>query len=180
MSARHKQKHLIILLILGLFFITGCATKGISSVPSDFFFIMDVKSAGAFEGCALHVNIEIDSKGKGRYETYDTGCAITYDPNHMVTHKRSQVVKSGNFKLSDAELERLWETINHNNFFELRDDYRMAMGFSYAFIMIEADGNRHTIDNIGMEVPEVRAIVEATDAILPEGVNLDYGEGHIP
>lgn len=180
MSARHKQKHPIILLILGLIFITGCATKGTSYVPSDFFFIMDVKSAGVFEGCALHVNIEIDSKGRGKYETYDTGCAITYDPDHMVTYKRSQVVKSGKFKLSAVELEGLWEAINQNNFFELREDYRMAIGFSYAFIMVEADGQRYMVDNIGMEVPEVRAIVESTDAILPEGVNLDYGEGYIP
>jgi hypothetical protein len=82
--------------------------------------------------------------------------------------------------LSAVELEGLWEAINQNNFFELREDYRMAIGSSYAFIMVEVDGNRHIIDNIGMEVPEVRAIIEATDDILPEGINLDYGEGYMP
>ena len=35
-------------------------------------------------------------------------------------------------------------------------------------------------DNIGMEVPEIRAIVEATNAVMPEGVDLDYGEGYLP
>jgi hypothetical protein len=61
-----------------------------------------------------------------------------------------------------------------------KDDYRMAMGLSCAFILIEADGDRHIVDNIGMEVPEVRAIVEATDAIMPEGIELGYGEGFLP
>jgi hypothetical protein len=36
------------------------------------------------------------------------------------------------------------------------------------------------VDNIGVEVPEVRAIVDATDSIMPEGVELDYGEGFPP
>jgi len=36
------------------------------------------------------------------------------------------------------------------------------------------------VDNIGVEVPEIKAIVEATNTIMPEGVNLDYGEGFVP
>jgi len=50
----------------------------------------------------------------------------------------------------------------------------------YAFIMIEAGARKQRIDNIGMEVPEVRALVAATNALMPEEIDLDYGEGYIP
>ena len=173
-------KCLLILLTLGMLLIAGCSQSNPSAVPSDFLFIMDVKSAGEFEGCAVNVNLRIEASGRGRYETYDTDCAIEFDTNHMVTYDRSRVITKGQFKLSDSELEQLWAAINENNFFSLTDDYRMAMGFSYAFVVVEADGQQHIVDNIGMEVPEVRAIVEATDAVMPEGVNLNYGEGFIP
>ena len=56
----------------------------------------------------------------------------------------------------------------------------MEIGLSYAFVVVQADGQRHIVDNIGMEVPEMRAIMEATDAILPKEVNLEYGDGHTP
>ena len=141
---------------------------------------MDVKSAGEFDGCAVHVNIRINADGRGRYETYDSDCAIEYDTNHMVTYTPGQVIEKDEFKLKDAALESLWEAIVDNNFFYLTEDYRMAIGFSYAFVVVEANGKRHMVDNIGMEVPEVKAIVEATNAVMPEGVNLEYGEGFLP
>ena len=179
MNATTKQKLLITLFIFGTLLLTGCEGNVTVNVPSDFLFIMDVKSAGDFEGC-INVNIKIDADGKGRYEIYDTGCAIEFDTNHMVTYNRNQVIETGKFKLNDTELEGLWNTINENDFFTLTEDYRMAMGFSYAFIVVEANGGRHVVDNIGMEVPEIRAIVDATDAVLPKEVNLDYGEGFLP
>jgi hypothetical protein len=174
-----NHKLLLTLLILAIALFAGCDTKNTPSVPADFLFIMDVKSAREFDGC-VHINIRIDADRGGRYDVYDTGCAIEYDTNHMVTYLSSQVIEKGQFKLNEAELEGLWEAINKNNFFNLTEDYRMAMGFSYAFIVIEANGRRKIVDNIGMEVPEIRAIIEATDAIMPEGVNLDYGEGFLP
>ena len=177
---RIAWNNLLSLLVLGTILITGCATKSASPIPSDFLFIMDVKSAGDFDGCAVHVNLHIDANGRGKYETYDSECAIEYDTNHMVTYQREQVIEKGNFELSGAELDNLWTAINKNSFFNLTEDYRMAMGFSFAFILVEADGRRHIVDNIGMEVPEIKAIVEATDAIMPEGVNLTYGEGFLP
>ena len=180
MSVRNNQKILPALFIFGTLWLIGCRPKSTANVPSDFLFIMDVKSAGAFEGCDEHVNIKIDSNGRGRYELYDTDCAIEYDTNHMVTYKRSQVLETGTLKIGGTELEGLWEAINQNNFFNLTEDYRMAIGFSYAFIVVQADGQQHTVDNIGMEVPEVRAIVEATDTLMPERFNLDYGEGFLP
>lgn len=173
-------KYSAIILMLGMLLIAGCLPDNISSVPSDFLFVMDVKSAGEFEECAVNVNIRIDARGRGRYETYDTNCAIEFDSNHMVTYKRSQVLETGRFRLTDTELEQLWNAINENNFFRLTEDYRMEMGLSYAFIMVEADGRRHIVDNIGMEAPEMRAIVKATDIVMPEEINLDYGEGYLP
>jgi len=178
--SKRITKPLFVLLSLGIALLSGCSSDKTSALPSDFLFLMDVKSAGDFEGCAVNVNIRIESTGRGRYETYNTDCAIEFDTNHMVTYDRSQVITKGQFKLSDLELEQLWEALNENNFFSLTADYRMAMGFSYAFIVVEADGERHMVDNIGMEVPEVGAIVEATDAIMPEDVDLDYGKGYKP
>lgn len=175
-----SKKSVVFLLIAGVVLVTGCSLQRTYNVPSDFLLLMDVKSAGDFEDCAINVNIRIDANGRGRYETYDTDCAIEFDSKHMVTYKRSQVLETGRFALSDTELEELWDAINQNNFFKLTDDYRMAMGFSYAFIVVEAEGQRNIVDNIGMEMPEVRAIVEATDAIMPDGIKLDYGEGFLP
>lgn len=180
MSVRTKQKFLTALLILGTLLPIGCRSKSTANVPSDLLFIMDVKSARDIERCAVHVNIKIFSSGEGRYELYDTDCAIEFDSNHMVTYKRSQVLETGSFQLTDTELEQLWIVINENNFFNLTDDYRMSIGFSYAFIMVQAEGQQHIVDNIGMEVSEVRAIVEATDALMPEDVKLEYGEGFVP
>jgi hypothetical protein len=178
MIARIKRKYLLVLLILGVTLATGCAPKNLSAVSADFSFVMDTRSAEA--GTANNVHIKINAKGEGQYDYYDTRGAIRYDLNHIVTYQADQVLKSGKFKLSQAELEQLWQAVNQNNFFELRGDYRMEMGLSYAFVMIQADGQRHIVDNIGMEVPEMRAIVEATDAIVPEDVHLEYGEGFTP
>jgi hypothetical protein len=172
-------KLLFILLSLGIALLSACSPVNTSEVPSDFLFIIDVKSAGDFEGC-VNVNVRIDAKGMGRYEVYDTGCTIEFDTNHMVIHLPGQVIEKGQFKLSDNELERLWNAIDQNNFFDLTEDYRMAIGLSYAFIAVEADGQKHIVDNIGVEVPEVSAIVEATDAIMPKEVKLGYGEGYLP
>jgi len=130
-----KKVIFIILLTFSILLVTGCSSNNISNVPSDFLFIMDVKSAEEIEDC-VNVNIRIDADGKGHYETYDTGCAIQFDTNHMVTYQQSQVINKGQFKLSKVELETLWEKINANNFFELTDDYRMSMGFSYAFVVV--------------------------------------------
>ena len=137
-----KKSFINILLIIGATLLTGCTTAKTGNIPSDFLFIMDVKSAGDFEGCVVNVHIRIDANGSGRYETYNTDCAIEYDTNGMVTYQLNQIIKKGQFKLNDAQLESLWGSINKNNFFNLTEDYRMAIGFSYAFIVVEADGQQ--------------------------------------
>lgn len=139
---------------------------------------MDARSAG--NGTAQDVNIQINATGEGRYERYDTGGVIHQDENDVVTYERSQVVEVGRFKLSEDDLRRLWKEISKNNFFSLTEDYRMQIGSSYAFILVEADGRKHQVFNIGMEVPEIRAIVETTALVLPKGVKLQYGVGYIP
>ena len=98
----------------------------------------------------------------------------------VVVYKRAQVVKAGRFRLQEQELRQLWEVIEAQNFFALTDDYRMQIGSAYAFVMVEAEGRKHQVFNIGMEVPEMRALVEAAERVLPEGVNVEYGAGFKP
>ena len=179
-NVMNRMKFLLYLLVLIPLVLMGCRKSDIANIPADFLFIMDVESARDFENRPVNVNIQIDATGKGRYETYDTEGAIEYDTNHMVTYPPDRVIDKGQFSLSVTQLEELWGALNENKFFNLAEDYRMAMGFSYAFIVVEANGQRHIVDNIGMEVPEIRAIVEATDAVMPEGVDLDYRDGFLP
>jgi hypothetical protein len=167
----------VIVLVLSATLVTGRSANETSSVPSDFSFVMDVRTPEV--GSANHINIKIDAKGKGQFEVYDSGGEIRYDLNDVVIYEADQIMRDGKFKLSKTELKQLWGAINENKFFELAENYQMAIGHSYAFIMIEADGRKHMVDNIGVEVPEIRALVEATDALMPEGLDLDYGEGYI-
>ena len=172
-------RYLVILFTLvGALFAGGCSANQKTSLPADFLFVMDVQSAN--KEAAQNVNIRINAKGEAEFEIYDTGGVIQYDLNDRVIYNGEQIVETGKFELSYAELDKLWNAINENRFFKLTEDYRMAIGHSYAFIMIEADGQSHKVNNIGMEIPEIKAIVEATDAIMPEGINLDYGKGYVP
>lgn len=172
-------RYLVILFTLvGALFVGGCSADQTANVPSDFYFVMDARSAN--KETAQNINIRINAKGETEYEIYNTGGVIQYDLNDMVIYDGEQIVETGKFELSYAELDKLWNSINENRFFKLTEDYRMAIGHSYAFIMIEADGQSHKVDNIGMEIPEIKAIVEAIDAIMPEGINLDYGEAYVP
>ena len=166
------------LLFILLALASACTKNKTGSLPSDFSFILDVGTLKF--GSANHIHITIDSKGSGQFVVYDSEGIIQYDQNNIVTYDRDQVIREGEFDLPPDEQERLWDAIHQNRFFDLTEDYRMAMGYSYAFIMIEADGRKHRIDNIGMEVPEIKALVEATDGIVPEELDLEYGEGYVP
>ena len=168
----------IIMLVLSMILTIGCSTSEKSNIPEDFFFVMDVRTAD--KETSQNINIRINAKHEAKFEIYDTGGVIQYDLNNMVIYDADQIVGTGKFDFSDAELEKLWNAINDNKFFELTEDYRMAIGHCYAFIMIEANGQRHQIDNIGMEVPEIKALVEVMNTLMPEGVNLEYGEGYVP
>jgi hypothetical protein len=173
---RPLLQHLAILLTFCMLMMGGCSQASI--VPPDFEFFMDVRSPEV--GTAQHINIRINAQGRGHFEYYDTGGVIQYDTKDIVIYEADKVVKAREFNVTDDQLSHLWEAINENRFFELTADYRMAIGGSYAFILIEADGRRHQVDNIGMEVPEIKALVEATDTIMPEGVHLEYGKGDMP
>lgn len=159
-------------------FVAGCSTNQVNPVPSDFDFMMDIRSAEP--GSAQNINIRIDAAGEGHFEIYDTEGVLRYDLNDIVTYEADQVVKGGDFELSESQLIQLWGSIDENKFFELTGDYRMAVGHSYAFILVQADGKRNRVDNIGMEVPEIRTMVEKLQAILPQGLDIEYGEGYVP
>ncbi len=156
---------------------SSCSRNYGNDVPGDFLLIVDAQSAAE---ATQNINLQIKANGKGQYERYDTGGVIRGDLENMVTYEASQVVETREFNLNRDELKNLWRAVEDNNIFELTGDYRSPRGFSYAFIMIEADGRKHQVFNIGMEVPAIKAMVEATDAVLPIGVNLEYREGYLP
>lgn len=146
-------------------------------VPGDFWLLLDAESA---DSPTQHVNVRIDARGHGRFDRYDSKSAITYDTAGMVTYEADQVLQRGTFDVPPEALERLWAAIQEHGFFDLTGDYRMEIGFSWAFIVVRADHLRHRVDNIGMEVPEIRAIVEAIQTVLPEGLRVRYRRGHVP
>lgn len=164
-------------IILGLVTMSGCSAGSADDVPSDLVFVMDVRSARDRENPAQNVNVRIDAGGQGRYERYDTGGTTRMDANDVVTYSPDQVVQAGEFRLGKKELRQLWVIIQENHFYDLTGDYQMAIGYSYAFVMVEANGRRHQVFNIGMQVSEIKAIVEAVGTMLPKGVDIEYRLG---
>ncbi len=173
----HKRLIFFVLIYLCGLILSGCTPANEANIPQDFAFLLDATSADDF---GQHINIRIDAQGKGYYERYETVGAHGYGTDIMITYAATQIVETGKFKLSTTDLENLWALLEEQHFFELTDDYRMAMGSSFAFIVVEANGYKHKVDNIGMEVAEIKAIVEATSNLLPSGVDLVYREGFLP
>lgn len=155
---------------------TGCF-GGRGVVPADMRLLVDAESA---HDPGEHVNVRVAANGEGQYDRYRTGGAIRSDTSGMVIYEPNQVTESGSFQLDRDALRRLWVAIKDNRFFELTGDYRMAMGFSYAFIIVDADGRRYRVFNIGMEVPEIRALLEDIETELPPRIDLEYREGSSP
>lgn len=155
--------------------LVACSSAA-NTIPKDFSFLMDVRNAE--KGSANNFHITVNSKGQGYFEEYDTEGTIQYNVNHIVTYNPNQILRTGTFKLTRAQLNQLWDAINENQFFELAENSEIQIGYSYAFIMVEADGSQHKVDNIGLEMPQVRAIVETVAAMLPDDVSIDYGEGY--
>jgi len=177
--SRFKQNFILVALFLTL--ISACSAEPkTNSVPADFVFTMDALSQEKNSMRNLHVNIKINSRGAGYFEYYDNGGTISYTPDDIITYEPDQVVKSGKFRLTDSELEQLWDILNTNHFFELDGHYEAQLGSSFAFIMVESNGKSHMINNIGVEVPEIRAMIGNVDEILPETISLEYRKGFTP
>jgi hypothetical protein len=96
---------------------------------------------------------------------YDSGGAIVHDEHGMVVFSQDQVLEEGTFKLTLSERRRLWQSIQDSAFFELIEDYRMSIGGAYAFLVVDTNGKTHTVDNIGMDIPEVEKIIETLNAM---------------
>ena len=176
---RFKQS--FILAALALTVISACSAKPKSgSVPFDFAFMLDADSRAINPPEILNVNIKIDAQGRGSFEYYDNGGMTSYTSEYIVTYEPDEVVKSGKFRLTDSELKQLWDTLNENRFFELDERYEAQVGYSYAFILVNANGKRYIVNNIGVEVPEIRAIVEGVDEILPSAISMEYRQGFTP
>lgn len=174
-----KQNFILIALFLAV--ISACTAKNkTSSVPSDFEFTMDALSRQRNSMRNLNVNITINARGTGYFEYYDSGGTISYSTDDIITYEPNQVVQSDKFHLTNSELEQLWEALNKNRFFELDEHYEAQLGYSYAFFLVKANGKRYIVNNIGVEVPEIRAIVERIGEILPEAISLEYRKGFTP
>ncbi len=176
MFATRAKAYSFPLLIVGVLLLASCSTQTANNIPRNFSCLMDVRNAE--KGSPNNFHITINSKGQGYFEEYDTNGTIQYDLNDVVTYSLDQVLRTRKFKLTGAQLKNLWDAINENKFFELTENYQKQIGFSYAFIMVEARGKKQKVDNIGMEVPQVRGIVETVAAMLPHRVDIDYGEGY--
>lgn len=163
-----------ILFLLILLSVLSCTPQE-SMVPSDFSLLVNVRSAHGFTN---HYHIQIDANGQGKYTLYDTGGTIEYDTDGMIKVPITRIIETGKFELSQSQLSKLQRALEKNGFFALERDYQMALGYSFAFIHATMDGQEHTVDNIGMEVPELRAIVSAVQDVLPAKIKLDYGEGY--
>jgi hypothetical protein len=174
-SARAKAASFT-LLLAAVFLLVACSAKAADAVPKDFSFLLDVRNAE--KGSPNNFHITINSKGQGYFEEYDTNGSIQYDFNNIATYSPDQILRTGKFKLKAAQQKQLWDAIDRNHFFELTENSQVQIGHSYAFIMVEADGMQHKVDNIGLEVPQIRTIVETVAAMLPSGVDIEYGEGY--
>lgn len=176
---RFTQSFILVTLVITV--VSACSSKPkTSSVPFDFAFMMDADSREINPPEILNVNIKINAQGAGSFEYYDNGGVASYTSEYIISSEPNQVVKSGKFRLTDSELEQLWDTLNKNHFFELDERYEAQLGYSYAFIMVNANGKRYIVNNIGVEVPEIRAIVERVDEILPAAISMEYREGFSP
>ena len=156
--------------------ITSCQSQE-TMVPSDFSLLINVRSARGFTN---HYHILIDATGRATYKLYDTGGTIEYDTDGMIKVPITKIVETGKFELNQQQLNKLQRALEKNAFFTLERDYQMAIGHSFAFVHATMDGQQHTVDNIGMEVPELRAIVSTVQQILPTKIKIDYGEGFKP
>lgn len=173
-----KKNTALLLLITILMSLNACTAPVAENIPSDFYMMMDVRDVD--HQAAKNINIRIQANGKVEYDIYETGGVIYYDENDVVRYDKDQIARDGKFRLTATQMETLWEAIDENRFFELSDKYQMQIGYSYAFILIEANEKKHMVDNIGMEVPAMRSIVETVAAMMPDDIEFEYGEGYTP
>ncbi len=170
---------ILAILIYSASALSGCRPPAPpATIPPDFQLNLDARSAGA--QTTVHIYIEIDAQGQARYTRYDTGGTIQLDENGRLVYAPGQVIDKGKFQLSAKEVGALWQTLIDNDFFELTADYRMAIGHSYAAVKARANYKEHQVFNIGMEVPEMRAIIAGVNTLLPVDVKITYGEGFLP
>jgi len=176
-----RFRHLIYTLFFCWNLLTGCGpSESSANVPSDFHLIVDAHSVVSDgKAPAQNVNIEIYANGKVVFDRYNTNGVISFDEDHMVTYSANQVIETGKFELNSRQLESLWDAIEAINFFALTDDYRMSIGLAYTFMMVEANGQRHVVDNIGLEMAEMKTIAALLNTFLPEEAMIVYREGFL-
>lgn len=136
-------------------------------VPGDFYLILDVTS---YQYPEHNLYMEINADGALKYARYDTGGTVEYDAEGMILVPGEEAMERGLFNLNPTQMKAVWLLIQDEELFELKDDYRMEIGDSYAFIAITGDGTTNVIDNIGMELPQAEALVSLINSFLPDVV----------
>ncbi len=165
-----------VLIALSMVATNGCASLSRRDVPRDFMFLLHADVPSQEGQAAQNVFIRINSRGQGHFERYNTGGIVRYDESGMVAYEREQVVDTGDFKLRGQQVKRLWQAIRDNNFFQLKGDYLREFDTYYAFLVIEANGQTHKVDNVGVEVPEIGVILDRLRSMLPLDVAICYGD----
>ncbi|MCB2180289.1 hypothetical protein KQH54_04130 [bacterium] len=136
-------------------------------VPADFHMILDVVSNYYPES---HLYMELNADGGLKYARYENGGTIEYSSDGMIAVPGEDALERGLFNLDDIAMGKIWALIQDEGLFDLKDDYRMEIGDSFAFIAITGDGQTNIIDNIGMDLPQAEALVNLINSFLPEVV----------
>jgi hypothetical protein len=149
----------------------GCVEK----FPTDFRVVIDGNRAESVADTTTeHVYLEIGPNGKGNYIIYDTGGTITHDPEGKIVIQPEQILEEGLLRLNRDEMVRIWQGIEDYQLFDLTEDYRMSIGGTYAFLILTANEQTLTVDNIGMEVLEIEAFFNTLNTVLPNELALEY------
>lgn len=168
----YKQKSTLLFLVL-LFLLgpPGCS----ANVPTDFNMIVDARRSEPAAGSPTeHIYLEINQSGSSSYIIYDTGGTITHDSDGFISISPGQIIKTGSFKISSQALENIWNQLEDSHFFDLNDDYRMSIGNAYAFLVVRANSQTHSVDNIGIFLPEIQGIFQAINGSLPDQLLIEY------
>jgi hypothetical protein len=149
----------------------GCSSEG----SEDFWIVVDARLAPHLQEVPTeHIYLEISADGSGSYLLYDTGGAIVYDTDGMVSISPEQILERGEINLTQEKISRLAQSIQDSDFFNLTEDYRMSIGGAYTFLAVTAGGQTHMVDNIGMQVDPLEKIIDTLNRVLPVNLEMEY------
>ncbi len=113
--------------------------------------------------------------------------ALLIGPNgHCKYFETPQGQDTGFVLISELDLdakamEKIYETVKKEKFFELKKEYRdpEVMDGDFAEMEITADGKTHTVKTINIKVDAFDNIVREIDALLPKEMRISYNALHV-